>query len=100
MAWRWEKLGCLERRYIHGESMTVAQFRLAEGCVVERHSHPHEQISVVVEGVLEFEVGDRKFVVSAGDVVHIPPGVVHGARALTEALVVDCFSPPRRDWGP
>jgi len=99
MSWRWEKVGdCMERRHISGERLTVAQFRLGVGCVVRRHSHPQEQISVVLEGVLEFELGGRRFTAAAGDVVHIPPGVEHAVTAVTDAVVVDAFSPPRDEW--
>lgn len=99
MSWQWEKLSdCLERRYVSGERVTVAQFRIREGCVVPRHSHPQEQISVVLQGLLEFEVEGRRFIAAAGDVVVIPPGVEHEAKALTDVVVVDAFSPPRSDW--
>jgi hypothetical protein len=41
MTWRREKLNdCVERRFFSGERLTVAQFRLKAGCVVQRHSHP------------------------------------------------------------
>ncbi len=89
---------CVERRYVSGERLTVAQFRLKAGCVVQRHSHLQEQITVVLEGLLEFEVGGRRFTAAAGDVVHIPPGVEHAVTALTDVVVVDVFSPPRDDW--
>jgi quercetin dioxygenase-like cupin family protein len=47
MTWQWEKLNdCVERRFFSGERLTVAQFRLKAGCVVQRHSHPQEQIAV------------------------------------------------------
>jgi quercetin dioxygenase-like cupin family protein len=67
--------------------------------VVQRHSHPQEQITIVLEGLLEFEVGGRWFTAVASDVVHIPPRVEHLAAAVTDAVVVDVFSPPRDDWG-
>ena len=76
----------------------MAQFRLRAGCVMQRHS-PQVQITIVFEGVLEFEVGGRWFTAVAGDVVHVPPGVEHLAAAVTDAVVVDAFSPPRDDWG-
>ncbi|MEM1519856.1 MAG: cupin domain-containing protein [Pyrobaculum sp.] len=98
MSWTWERLGCLESRFIHGANLTVAQFRLRAGCVVDRHSHTQEQITVVIEGVLEFDVGGRIFTATPGDVVYIPPGVEHSVKAITEAFVVDSFSPPRDDW--
>jgi quercetin dioxygenase-like cupin family protein len=100
MTWRWEKLdNCVERWFFSGERLTVAQFRLKAGCVVQRHSHPQEQIAIVLEGLLEFEVGGRRFTAAAGDVVHIPPDVEHSAAAVTDAVVVDVFSPPRDDGG-
>jgi quercetin dioxygenase-like cupin family protein len=100
MTWQWEKLNdYVERRFFSGERLTVAQFRLKAGCVVQRHSHPQEQITIVLEGLLEFEVGGRRFTAVAGDVVYIPPGVEHSATAVTDAVVVDVFLPPRDDWG-
>ncbi len=100
MTWQWEKLNdCVERRFFSGERLTVAQFRLKASCVVQRHSHSQEQITIVLEGLLEFEVGGRRFTAAAGDVVHVPLGVGHLAAAVTDAVVVDVFSPPRDDWG-
>jgi Uncharacterized conserved protein, contains double-stranded beta-helix domain, COG1917 len=99
MTRQWEKLNeCVERRFFSGERLTVAQFRLKAGCVVKRHSHPQGQITTVLEGLLEFEVSGRRFTAAAGDVVHVPPGVEHLAAAVTDAVVVDVFSPPRDDW--
>ncbi len=99
MTWQWEKLNdCVERRFFSGERLTVAQFRLKVGCVVQRHSRPQEQIAIVPEGLLEFEVGGRRFTAAAGDVVHVPLGVEHLAAAVTDAVVVDVFSPHRDDW--
>jgi quercetin dioxygenase-like cupin family protein len=47
MTWQWEKLNdCVERRFFSGERLTVAQFRLKAGCVVQRHSQPQGQIAV------------------------------------------------------
>jgi quercetin dioxygenase-like cupin family protein len=100
MTWQWERLNdCVERRFFSGERLTVAQFRLKAGCVVQRHSHPQEQITIVLEGLLEFEVGGRRFTAAAGDMVHVPPDVEHSVAAITDAVVVDAFSPPRDDWG-
>jgi len=64
--------------------------------VVQRHS-PQEQITIVLEGLLEFEVGGRGFTAVAGGMCTIPPSVEHSA-AVTDAVVVGVFSPPRDDW--
>jgi quercetin dioxygenase-like cupin family protein len=95
----WETLGNgIYRKYIHGMNVTVAQFKLTKGSVVKPHSHVHEQVSVVVQGKVRFTVGNDVYVMKAGDVVRIPPGVVHGAEALEDSLVVDVYSPIRDDW--
>ncbi len=36
-----------------------------------------EEHFVVLEGELNFEVGDQRFTASEGDLVHVPRGVVH-----------------------
>jgi len=51
----------------------------------------------VLEGVLEFEVGGGGFTAAAGGMCTIPPSVEHSA-AVTDAVVVGVFSPPRDDW--
>ncbi len=60
------------------------------------HWHDEEQISLVVEGEFEFEVGGQKQLVKRGQAVLIPPNVPHGARTFdSTCLEIDVFSPPR-----
>lgn len=95
----WERLSDLVyRRHVHGARVTIAQFRLLRGSSVKPHSHPHEQVSILVKGRVKFRVGDEEVIVGPGDVVHIPPGVIHGVEALEESLIVDVYSPVRDDW--
>jgi quercetin dioxygenase-like cupin family protein len=99
MGWTFERLNeCLERRYVSGRNLTLAQFRIKAGYKVPAHSHENEQISLVLEGRALFVVGGVAREVSAGEVVHIPPGAPHEVRALTDLVVVDVFSPRRDDW--
>jgi quercetin dioxygenase-like cupin family protein len=61
------------------------------------HWHEEEQISFVVEGEFEFEVGGEKRLVRRGEAIVIPPNVPHGARTHdSSCLEVDVFHPPRR----
>ena len=79
----------------------LAHVYLAKGCVVPKHSHENEQITYILEGALKFWIGEEgteEIVVSAGEVLHIPPNVPHKAEALADTLDVDIFSPPRADW--
>ena len=86
------------RKYVNGVNVTIAQFRLAKGSVVKPHSHGHEQVSIVVQGVVKFTVGSDVYVMRTGDLVHIPPNTIHSAEALEDPLVVDVYTPIRDDW--
>jgi quercetin dioxygenase-like cupin family protein len=87
----------LEFQPVLGENVMVNFVRFAPHTEAPRHWHDEEQISVVLEGELEFEVGDEKRVVRRGEAVVIPPNVPHAARTHEGAcLEVDVFHPPRR----
>lgn len=61
------------------------------------HWHDEEQMSIVIEGEMEFEVGGQKRIIKRGDAVIIPPNVPHGARTFdTTCLEIDVFNPPRQ----
>jgi quercetin dioxygenase-like cupin family protein len=95
----------LERWTIAGERSAVMRFRVEEGFVLPEHAHPEEQITVMLEGQLEFTVEDPGSgtivtTAGAGDVVVIPGGVSHGARALTDVLSIDVFTPVRPELLP
>ena len=79
----------------------VTHVYLKEGCVVPWHWHENEQMSYVLAGALRFRLGVEdapEIVVRGGEILHIPPGVPHGAVAVEETLSVDIFDPPRQDW--
>lgn len=80
-----------------GRLMTV-QVAFAAGVSSPPHAHPHEQVSYIVSGRFEFQVGDEKRVLSAGDSVYIPPDRTHGVRALEAAALIDVFTPQREDF--
>jgi quercetin dioxygenase-like cupin family protein len=101
-AWRemkWENVtDGIARKIISGENEMIAHVRLDKGSVVPQHSHVSEQISYILEGALEFTIGEKKLVIAAGEVLVIPPNVPHMAVALEDTLDIDIFSPIRQDW--
>jgi quercetin dioxygenase-like cupin family protein len=97
-----ERLGeRLERRYVTGQHLTLAQFFLAKGCVVPVHEHESEQFANVLSGRLRFRLGANGaevVEVAAGEVLLIPSRLPHAAEALEDSVVADAFSPVRSDW--
>ncbi len=88
----------IKRRLVSGQKVMSVQFVLEKGAIVAEHQHPHEQISHIISGKIEFVVGGQKQVMQAGDVLHIPSHVSHSAVALADTLNIEIFSPPREDF--
>ena len=91
----------ISRSLITGERAMLAHVYLKKGAVVPMHSHDNEQITYVLEGALQFRIGDdgpQELVVRSGEVLHLPSNVPHEAVALEDTIDVDVFTPPRQDW--
>lgn len=88
----------ISRKIVTGDRTMVAQLFIKKGGIVPMHQHENEQISYMLEGSLEFEVGGETVVLKQGDVLVIPSNVPHKAIALEDTLDIDVFTPPRQDW--
>jgi quercetin dioxygenase-like cupin family protein len=86
------------RQVLHADTMTISRLELREGAFVPLHSHPNEQICMVAEGGLRFEVQGEEVVVRAGEMLQIPGDVPHSVLALENSVAIDIFSPVREDW--
>lgn len=81
------------------ERMMLSVVDLAPHSVVEAHSHPHEQVGMVLEGKALFVIGDEEKVLTKGDLYRIPGGVPHRVVALDEPVkALDIFNPVRDDY--
>ena len=63
------------------------------------HSHPHEQVTYVAEGEINFFIDDEATHLRIGDVFTVPSGKMHTIQLLSEqARLIDCFTPIREDF--
>lgn len=87
----------IHRQRLDTERMTVIRYTYSPGSIFPAHSHPEEQVTMVLSGEIEFEVGDKRVRAESGSVLVIPSGVVHGARVLGETVVdtLNVLSPRR-----
>ena len=91
----------IERQMIWGEHLMVCRLQFAPGVVTAVHTHPHEQITLVERGTVRFTVDGQERIAAAGDVLHFPPHVRHGATMLDDQVVlIDIFFPLREDFLP
>jgi quercetin dioxygenase-like cupin family protein len=89
------------RQKIWGERLMICRLQFAPHVVTAVHSHPHEQMTIVERGRVRFTIAGQERIVSAGDVLHLPSHIPHGATMLDEEVVlIDIFSPVREDFLP
>ncbi|GAB7218324.1 cupin domain-containing protein [Vibrio comitans] len=82
----------------HSENMMTVEVHFDEGAIGAMHSHPHEQITYVLSGEFEFTIGGESKIVKAGDTMYKKPDVVHGCTCLKAGVLLDNFTPMRKDF--
>ncbi len=86
-------------RRIQGERITLAVVELDPNAELPEHTHPAEQLGVVIRGSLRFEIDGRERELGPGGTWRITSMRPHRATAGPEgASVVDVFTPVRGDW--
>lgn len=85
-------------KFLHSEQMTVSFIEIEADKPFPEHSHPHEQITNILEGEFEMTIGGETCILKAGESAVIPPNVLHSGRTLTACRVIDVFSPVREDY--
>lgn len=85
-------------KFVHTDNMSVAHWRIAANSMAPIHAHPHEQITMVVEGEFELTIAGDKKVLKPGIVAVVPPDAEHSGIALTECHLIDMFHPVREDY--
>lgn len=82
-----------------GEKLMLSFVEFQPHAVVQPHSHPHEQMGLLLEGELTFTIGDEVHLAHPGDMWRIPGGVVHSAVAGEQPVkALDVFHPIREDY--
>ena len=108
---RWQELPAdhpmekIERRRVIGDKAMLSLVHLTQGCDVPSHQHDNEQFSHVLRGRIRFGLGEpgtsgyQETEVAAGEMLHLPGGVLHSAHAVEESEVLDVFAPPSTETG-
>lgn len=86
-------------RPLFGEGAMVNLIEFEPGAVVPLHSHPHEQLGVVLRGVQVLVVAGVEHPLGPMEGYVLPGGVEHSAHCGPEgATVIDVFQPVREDY--
>jgi quercetin dioxygenase-like cupin family protein len=86
-------------RTFWGDKILISMLDMEPHGDVPFHSHPHEQVGVVLEGELELTIDGETRLLTPGQVFVIPGGVEHRARTYDKpAKAIDIFSPVREEY--
>lgn len=91
-------VGATRKVLAHSENLMLVEVTFEKDADGAPHNHPHEQSSYVVSGDIIFRLDGVEHEMHAGDSVYIPSSVPHCIKALTPAVVLDVFTPERKDF--
>lgn len=81
--------------------VSLTCFRLGPGARFPHHAHVAQQITLVLEGQLIFDIEQQRYTLEPGDAIAVPSGVVHAVESgNAPVLAIDAWSPPPEHLGP
>ncbi len=86
-------------RAVAGDKAMMTFFEFEPNAIIPSHKHPHEQITYVIEGEIEFTVEGETKILKKGDGVVILSNQEHGAKILDKPTkAIDAWHPIREDY--
>ena len=86
-------------RPLFGEGAMLNLIHFEPGATVPLHSHLHEQLGIVLEGMQALVVDGVAHELSPMEAYVLPGGIEHSAYCGPDgALVLDVFRPVRKDY--
>jgi quercetin dioxygenase-like cupin family protein len=67
------------------------EFEVAGGSAVFPHTHPTHEFYYVLSGRGNMTVGDETSEIRQGDLVYIPPDMVHSLEPVSDTAPIHCF---------
>ena len=91
----------LIRQVFSGENCTLCLNTMTKEMPnYKQHTHPHEQILIIMSGTARITFGDEETVMQKGDMLLVPPNVPHSLTVISDEPVVnlDVFAPQRTEY--
>ena len=91
--------GAQRRVLSYGDNLMLVEFTFEAGATSWEHSHPHEQVGYVVEGEIDFLMAGYPAVrLRKGGSYYVPPNVRHHIVTYAPTVLLDAFTPMRKDF--
>lgn len=82
----------------YGPDLMVCRVSFEAGAAGQVHSHVHSQSTVVESGRFRVSIDGQEQDLGAGDAFFVVPHAEHGAVCLEAGVLIDTFSPARKDF--
>jgi quercetin dioxygenase-like cupin family protein len=86
-------------RFFDSEHLTFGCYDVEPGASIHEHEHPNEEIWYIIEGRLEFTIGNETRIAGPGEAALVPGHTRHRVTALTDARVIVVDHPRRTAIG-
>jgi len=91
--------GIVRTTMAYNEQLMVCHFALTKGAVIPLHNHTASQSGFVLQGKVRLFLADESSLIAArGDGYVFDPDEPHGAEALEDTELIECFSPLRPEY--
>ncbi len=90
--------GVTRRILSYDENLMSVEVSFETGAVGAEHAHPHTQCSYVLSGKFSYSVEGEAVVLKPGDSIVVPSGLTHGTVCLEKGVLLDIFTPMRKDF--
>jgi quercetin dioxygenase-like cupin family protein len=92
----------ITRRVFSGERCMMVLNEILPSTRSPLHHHPHEQLTYIIKGSVEFNLGDEVITMGEDDVILVPPNVPHQLLVTSSepVLNMDVFAPIREEYLP
>jgi quercetin dioxygenase-like cupin family protein len=92
--------GIRQKTRVYGKHTLMAELRMVKGTRIPTHRHPNEQTGYLVSGRTRLFIDDQVYTCNPGDSWCIPADVDHGTFAIIDSVMIEIFSPVRKDLHP
>ena len=76
------------RKVIESRGYNVVKYVYPPGTYFPDHKHAFDKMDTVLNGKFKIEALGKMFVLEAGDLLHVPAGLVHNAEVVGDEDVV------------
>jgi quercetin dioxygenase-like cupin family protein len=90
--------GLMRQVLVHSPAMMLVRHQMRQGWQGAAHKHPHEQMVYILSGRIQIFANGIVHEALAGDNFIVPSDVEHHATALEDSIVLDIFTPSRKDY--